>query len=98
MEESYSSKEFRWNSALAQAEFKLWNEKQFIWDERRKDVTHLYCATINDEHVWSTSSSLPYSKYSKHSYSLYRGQSHSSIVSYALPEVLEFLTPTCNQV
>ncbi len=85
--------EFRWNSPVAQAELKLWNEKQVIWDHLGKDVTHLFCATMNDEHVWSNSSSLPHSKHSKHSYSVYRGASHSSIVPYALPDVVKFLTP-----
>ncbi|MBA3602762.1 MAG: hypothetical protein H0W50_03800 [Parachlamydiaceae bacterium] len=95
--DSELTKEFRWNSPMAQAELKLWSDKQKIWDDQDKKVRHLFCATTNDEHVWTNSSSLPYSQHSTHSYSVYSGQSHSSIVPYALPEVFKWLTLGCHK-
>lgn len=83
--------EFMYESDAAKSNLFAWHMRQRLWNERKMDVKHFFCAASEDEQVISASSALPYHKLSNITFCLLAGHSHISIVDGALPKVRKWL-------
>ncbi len=93
LNESLAS-DFHWGSEGAVTRLAAWQDKQVIWQEENKIVRHLFCASLEDEQVFSVSSSLPLAPEgvnAKYDYKIYQGESHISIVPAACKDIVEWL-------
>lgn len=88
------AEEFHWGSEVADTELAAWRERQVLWQEKGIKVRHLFCASLEDEQVFSISSCLPLPPEglnAQYDYKIYQGESHISIVPRALDDVAEWL-------
>lgn len=88
------AEEFHWGSEVAEAELTAWRDRQIVWQEKNIKVRHLFCASLEDDRVFSISSSLPLPPEginAQYDYKIYQGESHISIVPRILDDVVEWL-------